>query len=1324
MKERETIEILQSKISEQDNIIQNQQIKIAQLFDVLNAIPGSIYWKDLTGHYLGCNDYQKEMNGGRDLIGLKDDELPWAAEVTEIRNNDAAVTSTGSTLEFEERPILANGKRMTMLTRKAPLYNQNKDIIGVIGISLDISGRENTVQNIIREKSILKEEKEFVEATLSNIVADIPGHVYWKNKEGVYLGCNDRQARSLGFHSGKEVIGKTDFDLSWGENIAQVFRENDLLVMNTRRTHTVEEETTIDDVKRTMLSQKTPLKDNAGNIVGVVGISVDITDLKRTQEELVCAKEAAEAANHAKTEFVQNMQHDIRTPSAGLWGVLDVLAKTEPDSDRQEALNMAVAASKRLLDLCNEAVEFGDLSGNTKPVVQKSLDIRALARSVVELNLPAAFAKDLIINFKVAASVPLHIASDEFRLSRILINLLGNAIKFSHQGEVALSMDASVDEDSRKGFLTIELKDTGIGIAADKVDTIFEKFTRGVASNTNKYPGTGLGLYVVKTFMDELNGDIYVESHENEGTYFKINIPFKALLEDMKKSGVEIKEQFKSPIKQGVEAKPSAKATIQKKSLAKTPFTHELLIIEDDKTCLFAEKNLLSAFTNHIDTAETVAEALEKLALKGYDLVISDLGLPDGSGNDIVAKVKATSESPNHNTPFVAMTAHQDVLKHQQAMTAGFTATNAKPLDSEKATELLNTYPAQKTPVLPQEDHAILSKTQGYPVIDLNLGMQRIAVNNEEPAIEALGILWETLQEDIPLLQKAKENNDIEGVNVLLLKIRGGLCYTGAPRLEQAGEALYSAAKSDIQDLRKIHNLFSAFYDEAKLFTEQFKELIKGVNAQKETEHLRLVNEKQKALLAQEEKFSKIANQVAHDIRSPVSSLLMIVQSCTHIPESERIALREAAIGIGDIANHLLHQYKHKQKDSDEMIEHEDRQPILVSTLLMEALTIKKYQYEKESIHFDCDFKPNTQFAFIKIQASAFKRMLSNLMNNAADAFENQTGTVHLHLEVDNEWVKISIQDTGKGMSAELIDKILHKKAVTEGKKSGHGLGFVQVWETLDHNQGELYIVSKSGAGTTITITFPKIAAPHWIAEEIVLKPKDTVVILDDDSSIHGAWRARFETLYNENSELTLKHFQVGSEALAFIEALAPVEKEHIFLLSDYELLKQEFNGLDIIAKSGLQRSILVTSHYADPEVQAKAAITNTKILPKQLASEIIIKMNETDEAEAEKVHAVIVDDNKAFVRSLQAYGFGDKITETYHNPEHFLKEVAKYPKDMKIFLDNNYNCSDLTGIDVAKKLHELGYTRLYILSGEAFLEAPSYVTVVVKGSVTNFTDL
>ncbi len=780
--------------------------------EILMQLPGHIYWKDKNSVMLGCNANNFQdfgLKSLRDFIGKTDYDLFCKEEADCLRLTDEEVMRTGQTKIVEEEVTIANGEKVVYLSHKKPLRNNKNEIIGTIGTTVDITAAKQEMVDRLY--------------MLEGIIAVMPGMVYWMDKKGVYLGCNDNEAKVIGLSSRNDIVGKKNIDLP-GFLISEVLDPVNQKVMETGETITLEEPAILSDgTEAVFISSKVPLRNSRKEITGLLGISIDITERKKQEQKLIESKEAAEAANQAKTEFVQNMQHDIRTPSAGLWGVLDVLAKTELDSDRKEALDMAVAASKRLLDLCNEAVEFGDLSGNTKPVVQKSLDVRALARSVIELNLPAAFAKDLVINFKVAASVPLHIASDEFRLSRILINLLGNAIKFSHQGEITLSMDASVEEHTRKGLLRIELRDMGIGIAADKVNTIFEKFTRGVASNMNKYSGTGLGLYVVKTFVDELNGDVYIESHENEGTYFKINIPFKALLEELKKPGVEIEEQFKSTIQQNAVENQGIKVKHEKKPLANTPFAHELLIIEDDKTCLFAEKNLLSAFTSHIDTAENVVEALEKLASKRYDLVISDLGLPDGSGNDIVAKVKANLESPNYNTPFVAMTAHQDALKHQQAKAAGFTATNTKPLGSEKATELLNTYSAQGAGDSLQET-AIPSRTEDYPVIDLALGMKRTAAMTENQAIEVLGILWETLQVDIPLLRLAEENNDIEAANALLLKIRGGLCYTGAPRLEAACEALYNEAKSGIKDLRKIHGLFSVLYDESKLFVEQYKE--------------------------------------------------------------------------------------------------------------------------------------------------------------------------------------------------------------------------------------------------------------------------------------------------------------------------------------------------------------------------------------------------------------------------------------------------------------------------------------------------------------------
>ncbi len=666
------------------------------------------------------------------------------------------------------------------------------------------------------EEDVYWSSKEFI----AELLLRLPAHVFWKNTQGVFWGCNQAFAESIGLSSPKDIIGKTDYDLPTTKEESDAYRADDQAVMqsNKAKINIEEMQTRKDGKKVTLLTSKVPLVGKNGLVVGVLCIYSDITELKNTQNELFIAKEKAEAANEAKTEFVQNMQHDIRTPAAGMWGVLDALTRAETDNHKKEALNMALTASKRLLDLCNDAVEFGDLSGNARPVLEKSLNIRDLAQSIIELNKPAAFAKDLVIRFKADASIPAYILSDEFRISRILVNLMGNAIKFTNEGEVSLSLKATVDEKTRYGLLTIVIKDTGIGIATNKIETIYGKFTRGVASNTNQYPGTGLGLYVVKTFIDELNGDIEVQSYENEGSSFKLSIPFKVRWEDLTQPGIEIDERFSTPFGKAAAKESKPKPKTEKIVQTKTPFTHEILLIEDDETCLFAEKQLMTAFTSKIDSAENVAEALKKLAVKRYDLVISDLGLPDGSGCDIVAQIRSSKESLNHETPFVAMTAHKDEQKLRQAMDAGFSAAETKPLTTEIAVELLNIYsvPGTEQPT-----------NEGLAVIDLALGMQRISVQVEGPAIEALGILYKTLQEDIPALQKAEENNDIEKAREVLHKIRGGLYYSGTPRLEESFRVLHDEVKRT-SDLRNIDLLFSLAYDEVKLFAEEYQELVES----------------------------------------------------------------------------------------------------------------------------------------------------------------------------------------------------------------------------------------------------------------------------------------------------------------------------------------------------------------------------------------------------------------------------------------------------------------------------------------------------------------
>ncbi|MCD6026204.1 MAG: hypothetical protein K0R08_723 [Solimicrobium sp.] len=496
------------------------------------------------------------------------------------------------------------------------------------------------------------------------------------------------------------------------------------------------------------------------------------------------------------------------------------------------------------------------------------------------------------------------------------------------------------------------------------------------------------------------------------------------------------------------------------------------------------------------------------------------------------------------------------------------------------------------------------------------------------------------------------------------------------------------------------------------------------ITAQKETECLKLENESQRAAAQEQEKFRKIVDQVAHDIRSPLASLLMIVKASQSIPEKERIALREAAITIGDIANNLLSNYQ--KKEADQSLAVEDREPILISPVILQILTDKKYQYQNLAVKFDHHFSQAGNFSWINVQPTAFKRMLSNITNNAVDAFAQNTGRIILHLDADEEQVHITVEDNGKGMSQELVQKIMNQIAVTEGKSNGHGIGLTQVRETLQNNEGQWLIDSKIGVGTSMRLTFSRTKPLDWIAETVPLHEDDTVVILDDDNSIHLAWTFRFEQILKKYPDLILKHFENGQEAIDFINGLHSDMKPKVFLLSDYELLKQSVNGLDVINKTQVSRSILVTSHYANKNIRQLAITTGTKILPKQLASDIPIllgKVNKTFDSynallknNLKKVDVIFVDDEQTLLDGLRMIAFGKQI-ETYRDPQHFLNNVNRYPKNTKIMLDQHFANFGQKGIEIAERLHTLGFTQLYLLSGGNFdnYHIPDYLTVILK---------
>lgn len=352
---------------------------------------------------------------------------------------------------------------------------------------------------------------------LDNIINAIPGSVYCKDKDGVYLLCNNAVLEKGDLKSKSNIIGKTDFDV-WPQH-AEVLRQHDKEVVEFGKTLNLEEKVTLPDGKNMYFASiKMPLRDQSGNIVGVVGNSLDITELKE-------AKEKAEQANIIKTEFIHNMEHDIRTPFSGIYALALLMHEEETDPQKKEYLGEIAQAGKELLDFCNTILDFTKIEMGTLPILHKKFNLPELLEKVIAMERPAVRYKNLFMNIERDPNLPMWVIGDEHRLLRILINLLSNSIKFTKVGHISLSVNV-IRSDDKRVFLQFNVEDTGSGIPEEKQTFIYEKFSRLTPTNKNRYSGIGLGLITVKQFVHELGGEIEVKSEINKGTLFSILLPF------------------------------------------------------------------------------------------------------------------------------------------------------------------------------------------------------------------------------------------------------------------------------------------------------------------------------------------------------------------------------------------------------------------------------------------------------------------------------------------------------------------------------------------------------------------------------------------------------------------------------------------------------------------------------------------------------------------------------------------------------------------------------------------------------------------------------
>jgi len=296
-----------------------------------------------------------------------------------------------------------------------------------------------------------------------DIIAFMPGHVYWKDKDGSFLGCNLQQAKDAGFKSPDDMVGKTDYDMPWSIQ-ADYLREIDIKVMESGKILTLEELFELPDgTKKIYLSNKLPLYNENDCVSGILGISFDITERKQLEADLIKAKEQAETANLAKTEFLENMRHDIRTPLTGIVGFANLIKDEAKTPQVDEYADNLVAASDMLLEFLNEILEAIKVVSGDTPIVRRKFSLHEMADKIVQLMKPKALEKKLTINLNCDKAIPKFVIGDYKRIQRIFLELISNSLNFTKEGHVTIFIDLARRQE-RELIIRCIIQDTGMGI--------------------------------------------------------------------------------------------------------------------------------------------------------------------------------------------------------------------------------------------------------------------------------------------------------------------------------------------------------------------------------------------------------------------------------------------------------------------------------------------------------------------------------------------------------------------------------------------------------------------------------------------------------------------------------------------------------------------------------------------------------------------------------------------------------------------------------------------------------------------------------------------
>ena len=655
---------------------------------VLNQIPSDIAVFDREHRYLFLNPVAiKNPELRQWMIGKKDEDYcRFRNKPMQIMEGRRAlfnqVMQQKKLVIYEETLIDAKGQPEYQLRNMYPVLDVNGEVSMIIGYGVNITDHRKVENQMRINEKRYRDLFNYSQALICT-----------HDHKGVLLSVNPSICETLGYTS-EEMIGKSLKDFVTQKEADNLQTDYLDIVINQGKSKGVFR-VVHKNGKRLFLLFQNYMVEEKGMEPYVIGFSQDITERVQAENELMVAKQLTEDVSKAKEIFLANMSHEIRTPMNGILGVANLLAKTLLVPEQRNYLKLIKESANNLLVIVNDVLDIEKIAAGKIEFEQIPFSFSDKIYTSVQSFQYKAEEKGLHLNLNSSFDENIVVVGDPFRLSQIINNLLSNAIKFTSHGKISIEISI-VESSAQKVLIGFSISDTGIGIAFDKLNTIFEPFVQASTDTTRKYGGTGLGLSICKNLVQMLGGTISVESTLLEGTTFSFQLPYIIGDKDM----LYIEEKA-----------PDDYSLLGAK---------KILIAEDVELNQFIACQILGSWGMEVAVANNGKEALEMVQKTPFDLILMDIQMPEMDGIDATRLIRKLDNPIKSSIPIIALTANALKGDNVRYMQAGMNDYLTKPYTEAKLYSVISKFLAppnniniiEDTTLESLEPHIILKENQ------------------------------------------------------------------------------------------------------------------------------------------------------------------------------------------------------------------------------------------------------------------------------------------------------------------------------------------------------------------------------------------------------------------------------------------------------------------------------------------------------------------------------------------------------------------------------------------------------------------------------------